>query len=107
MVSGQSILGVLLGVLGVGVLVVGVPVGWAAGGDEAFSEPQAAVIPRSATTNVAPIRPRVRNALTTGSFRLARSPMMVDRSLTASAKPSRRRVVPVTRADRAATEPDL
>jgi len=102
-------LGVLLGVLGVGVLVVGVGVGvgWAAGGDEAFSEPQAAVIPRRATTNVAPIRPRVRNALTTGSFRLARPPMMLDRSLIAGAKTSRRRVVPVTPADRRATDADL
>jgi hypothetical protein len=98
-------LGVVLGVL-LGVSV-GFAVGWAAGGGGAFSEPQAAVIPRTATTSVAPIRPRVRNALTTGSFRLARPPMMVDRSLIARAKPSRRRVVPVTPADRAATEADL
>jgi len=52
--------------------VVGVSLGWAAGGDVELSSPQAAVMPRTATTSVAPIRPRVRNALTTRSFRVGK-----------------------------------
>src|SRR6266511_3554358 len=73
-VSGQSMLGVPLEVGdGVGVPgVVGVWVGWAAGGEVASSLPQAAVAPSTATTSVAPIRPRVRNALTTRSFRVGK-----------------------------------
>src|SRR3954452_14398462 len=74
MVSGQSVLGVPLGVgdeVGLPV-VVGVSVGWAAGGEVAFSLPQAAAPPRTATTSVAPIRPRVRSALTTRSFRVGK-----------------------------------
>ncbi|GAA1138408.1 hypothetical protein GCM10009630_41670 [Kribbella jejuensis] len=85
----------------------GEPVGWAAGGDEAFSVPQAAAIPSTATTSVAPIRPRVRCALTTRSFRVGKINMMVDRSLTQRAETSRRHVYPVTPPDRTPTEPHL
>ncbi|GAA3148730.1 hypothetical protein GCM10010530_80080 [Kribbella aluminosa] len=95
------LLGVLLGVGD------GVSVGWAAGGDEAFSVPQAAAIPSTATTSVAPIRPRVRCALTTRSFRVGKGNMMVDRSLTRRAGTSRRGVYPVTPPDRSATEAQL